>query len=70
MESEYHAMENAICEFVWVRNVFTNLDFTPECPMRLYCDNQTVVHITKNSVFHEYTKYIEVDCHLVRQKIK
>ena len=38
--------------------------------MRLYCDNQTIVHIIENSLFHVRTKYIKMDCHLVRQKIE
>ena len=37
--------------------------------MRLYRDNHTVFHIVKNYVFHECTKHIEVDCHIVRQKV-
>jgi len=38
--------------------------------MRLYCNNQVVVHITENSIFHKHTKHIEMNYHFVCQKIK
>ena len=68
-ESKYRAMTNMTLELIWIKDLLTEINFSPECPMRLY-DDKIVIHIAENDVFHERTKYIEFDFHIVCKKIK
>ena len=57
------------CEIVWVCSLLEEIGFNVQLPMNLFCDNRAAIHIASNPVFHERTKHIEVDCHLVREKL-
>ena len=35
----------------------------------MYCDSQSAIHLTKNQMFHEGTKYINVKIHFIRDVI-
>ncbi|CAM8997452.1 unnamed protein product [Rhodiola kirilowii] len=68
-ESEYRAMAQVVCELTWLHGLLEDLHVAIPTPIPLYCDNSAALHIAKNPVFHERTKHVEVDCHLVRQLV-
>ena len=65
-EVEYRALADTISEFLWLRWLLKDLDVPISSTTPLYCDNQSAIHIAHNDVFHERTKYIEIDCHFIR----
>ncbi|QHO48333.1 Copia protein [Arachis hypogaea] len=67
-EVEYRALANTICELLWILNLLVFLHVSCDRAPFLFCDNQSALHIAANPVFHEHTKYLDVDCYLVRQK--
>ncbi|XP_026420008.1 probable leucine-rich repeat receptor-like protein kinase At1g35710 [Papaver somniferum] len=62
-------MAAATCELKWLKKLLGDLGVHHPHGMRLLCDNQSALYIAQNTVFHERTKHIEVDCHLVRDAI-
>lgn len=63
-------MATTTCELVWICGILHDVGVSFTQPATLYCDNKTALHIATNPMYHERTKYIEIDCHLVGEKIK
>ena len=68
-EAKYQAMTLATFELIWLKHFLQELRFRKDEQMKLICDNQAALHVSSNLVFHEMTKYIEVNCHFIREKI-
>ncbi|XP_019160482.1 PREDICTED: uncharacterized protein LOC109157056 [Ipomoea nil] len=68
-EAEYRAMASTVCELQWLLYLLAYLKVDSSNPIPLFCDNNSAVAIGENHVFHERTKHIEIDCHVVRQKV-
>lgn len=69
-ESEYRAMSEAVKEMLWFRNMMEDLWIETREAAPLYCDNTAAIHIANNAVFHERTKHVERDCHIVIEWVK
>lgn len=55
-------------ELVWLKSLMCDLAILHLQRILVFCDNEVALHNTCNPVFYEHTKYIEIDCHLVREK--
>ena len=53
----------------WFLYLLKDLHISHEKPVLTYCDNQAALHISANLVFHERSKHIEADCHIIWNKV-
>lgn len=69
-EAEYRGAVKASCEAVWLRRMLADMHVSQAGPTPLFCDNQGVLKLAKNPVFHERTKHVETHCHYIRQLVE
>ncbi|KAL0411700.1 UNVERIFIED_CONTAM: hypothetical protein Slati_3759700 [Sesamum latifolium] len=69
-DAEYRSLGTIVCELQWITYLLHDLQIFPLTPILVYCDNQAAIHIVANPIFHERTKHIEIDCHVVRDQYK
>jgi len=68
-EAEYRSLAYLMCELQWIQYILCDLHLSIPTPYVTFCDNSSEIQIAKNPTFHERTKHVEIDCHLIRQKI-
>ncbi|XP_038896371.1 uncharacterized mitochondrial protein AtMg00810-like [Benincasa hispida] len=68
-EAEYRALASVTSELMWISQLLKDLQVKILMPTTIFCDNQAVIVIASNPMFHERTKHIEIDYHFVQDKI-
>lgn len=57
-------------ELTWLRYLLIDPWVSHPQPVLLFCDNQLAFHIAPNPIFYQKIRHIELDCHLIRDKIQ
>ena len=68
-EAEYRSLRRLIAELAWLTRLLAEFTIDSVTPVSVKCDKQATIYIAKNLVFHERTKYIEIDCYFVQAKL-
>jgi hypothetical protein len=68
-EAEYRGVANAVAECTWLRNLLGELRCKIVKATLVFCDNVSTVYMAKNPVHHKRTKHIELDIHIVWEKV-
>eukprot|EP00253_Pinus_taeda_P020649 PITA_20649 len=64
-EAEYVAATAATCQVVWMRRMLRSLGQEQAKATVIFCDNSSVIALSKNSVFHKRTKHIDTSFHYI-----
>ncbi|GJW03747.1 retrovirus-related pol polyprotein from transposon TNT 1-94 [Tanacetum coccineum] len=63
------ALTEAVKEIIWLKGLLIELGVNLRSAI-VNCDNQSAIHLTRNAMFHERTKHINVRYHFIREIMK
>ena len=69
IEAEYIAATEAGKEMIWLKRFLQELGLN-QMEYIVYCDSQSAIDLSKNSMYHARTKHIDVRYHWIREKVE
>ncbi|KAH9735646.1 Integrase catalytic domain-containing protein [Citrus sinensis] len=67
-EVEFVAVTEAMKESMWLEGLVNEL-WLKQRTVENFCDNQSVIQLIKNQVYHQRTKHIDVKLHFIRDEV-
>lgn len=64
------AASTVSCEAIWLRKLLLNLVKKRMEPTRTMCNNQSFIKLSKNPMFHDHSKHIDIWCHFIRDYVQ
>nr|GEW92834.1 retrovirus-related Pol polyprotein from transposon TNT 1-94 [Tanacetum cinerariifolium] len=68
-EAEYMAFTEDVKETIWLKGLLIELGVNLRSVV-VNCDNQSAIHLSRNAMFHERTKHINVRYHFIREIVE
>ncbi|GKD89314.1 hypothetical protein Tco_1364821 [Tanacetum coccineum] len=68
-KEEYMTLTEAVKKAIWLRGLLKELGVELNT-VAVNCDNQGAIHLSRNHVFHERTKHINVRYHFIKEVLE
>ncbi|XP_031285874.1 secreted RxLR effector protein 161-like [Pistacia vera] len=68
IESKYIVVTDAVKEALWLKGILIKVNLIGG-KVTVYSDSQSAIHLSKNPVYHERTKHVDVHYHFVRDQV-
>ena len=69
-EAEYITAAGTAQESTLLKLLMEDWHQKIDYPIPIHCDNQSVIRLAENSMFHARTKYVEVHYHFIRESLE
>lgn len=72
MEAEYAALAEISREIIYIKRLLTHMGFEKfvKDTIRVYCNNQSAIELSKNAVFHKRSKHVDISFHFIRELVE
>ena len=67
-EVEYVVATNNCNQVIWMKKMLKDISIEFEELVIIYCDNTSIVSMSKNPVLHSKTKHVSIKYHVLREK--